>query len=185
MPYPSKTSPDAVVQAALELLETHGHAALSMRLLAQALDLKAPSLYRHFRDKDALEAAMVAEGAKRLLQRLQEAVQERGSQRELTAVATAYLTFAHDYPELYALLMRRLQPPTPKTPAKNLWNFLLEVVSELTQQPDDTAAAVALWSFLHGYASLEHSGMFGDSGPRGALTLGLRALQHGLRSGSS
>lgn len=184
MPYPSKTSPDAVVQAALELLESHGYAALSMRLLAQALDLRAPSLYRHFRDKDALEGAMVAEGAKRLLQRLQEAVQ-RGSQEELTAVATAYLTFAHDYPELYALLMRRLQPPTPETPAKNLWNFLLEVVSELTQQPDDTAAAVVLWSFLHGYASLELSGMFGDSGPKGALSLGLHALQQGLRSRSS
>jgi AcrR family transcriptional regulator len=180
MPYPSQTNPDRILKTALTLLEVHGHAELSLRLLAKALRLKAPSLYRYFKDKGALETAMVAAGAERLLERLQETTQSVPPQQVLAAVAMGYLAFAHDNPELYTLLMRRLQPPTPDTAAKNLWNFLLNIVSSITQKPDDTAAAVAFWSFLHGYTSLELSGMFGESGPKGALELGLQTLQKGL-----
>lgn len=182
MAYPSKTNPDAILRAALELLESQGYAALSMRSLAQQLNLKAPSLYRHFKDKEALESAMIAEGAQELLLLLQRATQGFSPQASLPTIATNYVSFAKEKPELYQLLMSRLQPPTPDSPAKNLWNFLLDIVSAITRKPDDTAAAVALWSFLHGYTSLELSGMFGPSGPKGAMDLGLHALQSGLSS---
>jgi len=48
--------------------------------------------------------------------------------------------------------------------------------------PDDTAAAVATWSFLHGYATLEHSGAFGASGPKGGLERGVEAFLSNFRS---
>jgi hypothetical protein len=60
--------------------------------------------------------------------------------------------------------------------AKSVWDLLLEAASGISGQPDDTAAAVATWSFLHGYAVLEHSGAFGASGPKGALERGLTAF---------
>jgi hypothetical protein len=41
---------------------------------------------------------------------------------------------------------------------------MLEAASGVSGQPDDTAAAFATWSFLHGYATLEHAGAFGASG---------------------
>jgi AcrR family transcriptional regulator len=43
-----------VVRAALELLDEVGMDELTMRRLAERLDVKAPSLYRHVRDKDEL-----------------------------------------------------------------------------------------------------------------------------------
>lgn len=54
-----------IVDAALDLLDEGGEAGVSMRAVATRLDVKAPSLYWHFRSKqDLLEAmadAMVAE----------------------------------------------------------------------------------------------------------------------------
>jgi TetR/AcrR family tetracycline transcriptional repressor len=46
--------PDAVIAKALELLDETGLDGLSMRRLADALDIKAASLYWHFANKQAL-----------------------------------------------------------------------------------------------------------------------------------
>jgi TetR/AcrR family transcriptional regulator, tetracycline repressor protein len=51
-------TPDAVVAAALELVEAGGIAALSMRKLGAALGVEAMSLYSHFPTKHAIELAM-------------------------------------------------------------------------------------------------------------------------------
>src|SRR6185436_19216174 len=48
-----------IVAAARELLEQEG--SVSMRRLADRLGIKAPSLYKHLRDKRALEAALISD----------------------------------------------------------------------------------------------------------------------------
>ena len=50
------------VRVARELLEAKGEAALSMRRLAAAMGIRAPSLYKHVPDKAALEVALIAAG---------------------------------------------------------------------------------------------------------------------------
>jgi AcrR family transcriptional regulator len=50
---------DRVVDAALRMFAENGFSAVSMRDLAGALDIQAPSLYSHFESKDALLAAVV------------------------------------------------------------------------------------------------------------------------------
>jgi AcrR family transcriptional regulator len=179
MPYPAKTTPEAILKVALELLEQDAKH-LSMRNLAERLDIKAPSLYRHFKDKEALEVALVAEGATALHLALATAAQNLNVKPAFFAVARAYLQFARERPELYTLLMTKLTPPAPHSPGKDLWNFVLALISRVTKHPDDTAAAVAFWSFLHGFSVLERSGMFGESGPKGGLEVGLEALLKGL-----
>jgi hypothetical protein len=45
---------------------------------------------------------------------------------------------------------------------KAVSNLLIGAANGVSGRPDDTAAAVAIWSFLHGYGTLEHSGAFGS-----------------------
>lgn len=49
-----KVNRDIIVQAALRLLDDTGLEELTLRKLAQALDIQAPTLYWHFKSKDAL-----------------------------------------------------------------------------------------------------------------------------------
>ncbi|GAA3442442.1 TetR/AcrR family transcriptional regulator [Planomonospora venezuelensis] len=51
-----------IVSAARALLEEEGRDALTMRALADRLGIRAPSLYKHFPDKAAVEAALVEQG---------------------------------------------------------------------------------------------------------------------------
>jgi AcrR family transcriptional regulator len=178
MAYPAKTTPEAIVSVALDLIEQEG-TLLSMRNLAEKLGIKAPSLYRHFADKETLEGAMVQEGAALLKQLLEKAGNDLDIQERFFAASQAYLGFARLKPALYTLMMNRLGPSTAG-PGKDVWNVVLTLMSEVTYKPDDTAAAVAFWSFLHGFTVLENSGMFGKSGPKGGLEVGLKALFKGL-----
>jgi hypothetical protein len=79
-------------------------------------------------------------------------------------------------PSISHNVSQRLRETHDSAVAKRVWNLLLEAASGVSGRPDDTAAAVTTWSFLHGYAVLEHSGAFGISGPRGALEHGLTAF---------
>jgi AcrR family transcriptional regulator len=53
---------DAICAAALNIIEASGVDALSMRTLAAALEIKAPSLYDHVKNRDAVIALVQAAG---------------------------------------------------------------------------------------------------------------------------
>lgn len=180
MPYPAKTNPREILNVALELLKQDA-SSLSMRNLAQRLGIKAPSLYKYFPDKEALELALIAEGSRELRLELEKVAHSKDIKKTFVAVSQSYLQFARQRPTLYTLMMTKLS--SPDGAGKDLWNFVLTLVSQLTKQPDDTAATVAYWSFLHGYSVLERSGMFGKSGPKGGLEVGLEAFLKGLPKG--
>ncbi len=181
MPYPAKTSPNAILEAALDLLEGSGQETLSMRNLAEKLHLKAPSLYRHYADKEALERAMVERGATTLRTQIEQAIQPLSGKAAVMKAAKTYLEFTRKNPQLYALMSEVGLPSSPGA-GKDLWNLVLRLVGGVSNKTDDTAAAVALWSLLHGFAVLERSGMFGPSGPKGGFEVGLGALLEGLRA---
>jgi AcrR family transcriptional regulator len=140
--------------------------------------MKAPSLYRHFPDKDTLELALVNEGAKAMRLELEKVARGLKANQAFLEVAKAYLKFARQRPALYTLMMTKLS--SPGGAPKELWNFVLAVISQVTKHKNDTPAAVAFWAFLHGFSVLERSGMFGASGPRGGLEVGLETFLKGL-----
>ncbi|MET9075993.1 TetR/AcrR family transcriptional regulator [Streptomyces sp. NPDC004232] len=160
-----------IVAAARELLEEYGLDRLTMRTLADRLGIKAPSLYKHFADKHAVEveltAQMLAESAEAL-----EAAEARAP-GSLEALAGAYRSYALAHPHLYCLATER---PLPR--------------AELPEGLEDRAAlplirvcggdidrARALWAFAHGMVILEIHGRFpGDADLEAAWKRGLKAL---------
>src|SRR2546425_8444125 len=63
---PSGLSREHILEVALELAENEGIDALSMRRLAQELDVWPMSVYRYFQDKDELLDAVVGRAAERV-----------------------------------------------------------------------------------------------------------------------
>jgi AcrR family transcriptional regulator len=181
MPFPAKTDPESILNAALEMLEQDGPEALSMRNLATALEMKAPSLYRHYPDKAALETALKMRGAELLQAVLEKAIASQEPIQAMRKSASACLKFARAHPYLYDLM--NAPGGTPSTgAAKALWNTILKIVGDVTGNPDDTASSVAFWAFLHGFCSLERTGQFGASGAKGGFEVGLEALIAGFSS---
>ena len=181
MPYPAKTSPEEILGAALRILEEEGPEALSMRSLAAAMGVRASSLYRHYGSREVLERAMADQGYRLLAAALTAAVEGRAPAEAMRGAAGAYVEFARRRSGVYDLMLAPREPGVAEPgPGKDLWNLVLAVVGAVTGRADDTAGAVAFWSFLHGFAMLERTGQFGASGPRGALERGVEALVAGL-----
>jgi len=146
-----------IVQAARELLEQEGAAALTMRRLAERLGIRAPSLYKHLPDKAALEAAIIATGLEDTATALEAALDAAlaAGAEPLAALAAAYRTFALAHPHLYRLMTD--QPlPRDLLPA----GIEDRAAAPLLRAAGDLDKARAVWAFAHGMILLELAGRF-------------------------
>jgi AcrR family transcriptional regulator len=138
-----------VLAAAEALLEAEGAEALTMRRLGAALGMQAPSLYKHVRSKDDIEAGL----QERALRGLAEALPGGG---DLPALAQAYRGWALAHPRLYELATGR--------PLRR--DRLAEGVEAAAAAPivgaagGDEHTARALWALAHGLVTLELAGRF-------------------------
>jgi AcrR family transcriptional regulator len=183
MAYPKLLSSADILRTAVQLVE-HGESdGLSLRAVASALGVKAPSLYRYFPHKEALEVAVAEEILNLMLREFRAASESADPETRFRRLTDAYLRFARERLPFYSFVAQsRLPQKYGSKAGKAVWNLLIEAASGVSGQPDDTAAAVATWSFLHGYATLEHSGAFGASGPKGGLERGVEAFLSNFRS---
>ncbi|NUS03275.1 MAG: TetR/AcrR family transcriptional regulator [Nonomuraea sp.] len=165
-----------IVAAARELVEQGGTQALTMRALADRLGIRAPSLYKHFPDKSAVEAQLIALALDELAFALEQAEHAnspsaardtaapaaydaapraaRGS-GSLGALGSAYRAYALAHPHLYRLMSAG---PLPR-------DLLPAGVEERAALPllrivGDEAGARAVWGLAHGLVMLELDGRF-------------------------
>jgi AcrR family transcriptional regulator len=183
MAHPKLLSVEEILKSAAYLVE-HGDAdGLSLRGVAANLGVKAPSLYRYFPDKQALEVAVAEVIMNAMLVEFRAASATFSPEARFRRIADVYLRFARERFPLYEFVMQHSHPERYASGAgKAVWDLLVDAASSVSRQPDDTAAAVATWAFLHGYATLEHSGAFGKSGPKGGLERGIQAFLGSFRS---
>jgi AcrR family transcriptional regulator len=142
-----------IVEVARELLETEGPDGLSMRRIADRLRIKAPSIYKHLPDKQALEAALISAGFAEWAGVFETAAT---ADDPVGTVARSYRDYASHHPHLYRLMTERPLARDRLTPG----------VEERAAQPivdavnGDADAARAVWAFAHGMTMLELNGRF-------------------------
>lgn len=161
---------EELIQECTRMIAADGLEAFSMRKLADRVGIKAPSIYVHFKSKEALFAAARSEASRSLGASLE--AHTRGKARpsarqRLLTTAMAYLQFAQDQPALFALMFRETpssrpsldQAPDPASP----YAFLLLRVREFLP-PDHPQAEVlgfGLWALVHGAAQLRQTHLRG------------------------
>jgi AcrR family transcriptional regulator len=143
-----------IVRAARDLLESEGEGAFTMRRVAERLGIRAPSLYKHFPDKEALQAAIIAEGFEESAERF-EAAAAADRRRPLRSLAAAYRAYAVEHPHVYRLMTERplrrdLLPPGLEDRA----------AGPLVAAAGSVDRARALWAFAHGMTILELNDRF-------------------------
>jgi AcrR family transcriptional regulator len=155
-----------IVAAARELLEREGPAGMSMRRVADSLGIRAPSLYKHVRDKGELEAALISEGFEDVAERLEAAC-------SLAELGAAYRAFALTHPHLYRLMLggplprERLVPGAEQRAAAPV----------IAAAGGDADRARALFAFAHGMVILELDDRFPPGADLAAAwARGLRAF---------
>jgi AcrR family transcriptional regulator len=176
----------ALVAAARALLEESGPEALSLRDVARRVGVSHNAPYRHFPTKQALLAAVAADGFAALSDCIAKAPTGSG----MAAGFRGYLGFARDQPGLYRLMfdggLQKSADPALWAVGGRAYDGLRQAVLSLAPAAD-RAAVVATWAQMHGLALLIISGQIADDLVRdgGLDALADRAaaiLEAGLRA---
>ena len=141
-----------IVARAREILEEEGPEGLTMRHLADAVGVRAASLYKHLADKAAVEAALMADGFAAMAATFERALAGGGG---LFALGAAYRDFALERPHLYRL-MTAGPLPRERLPA-GLEERAAAPLRRVVADPDRARAA---WAFAHGMVILQLDGRF-------------------------
>lgn len=161
----------ALVEEAREVLKTAPADALTLKGLALRLGVSQPAPYRHFQNREALLAAVAADGFRRFHEALTRAVAGDPSDR-FGRGCRAYLEFAADNFGVYRLMFSgRLLSAATRQPdlaaaSGTAFAALLSAVSGALPSARARDTAILLWSALHGMALLHSEGLLAGPGPR-------------------
>ena len=147
----------ALVEAALEGLQRDG-AVPSWRALARACNVSQTAPYRHFESFEALQAAVAAEGFRRLSQQIKTAAAGISDPLErLAAGIRAYIAFGRAHGSWYALMFSgiadRSHFPEAGEAGGNAFGLLVGVVAEAGAD-NPPAVAYTIWAAHHGLTDL-------------------------------
>jgi AcrR family transcriptional regulator len=178
-PAVAKTSDAEVIACARELIERHGSEALSMRDIARAIGVRAPSLYKRFANRTALLLAVDIQVMDEAAQVLTGAARGASPTARLRAIAHAYRRYARAHPRLYQLVYSGRTPRDPAATAARQRAVMPAVLEfgALVGEARALAATRVLWAFLHGFVSMENVGEFRlGPGIDDAFRLGLEVV---------
>lgn len=150
MPTPSRTSREHIVAVGAALLEEHGLVGLTMQAVAQRVGVRAPSLYKHVADRDAL-VALVADAAAADLGAHLEVHGDVGD------MARALRGWAHARPASFRLLFSGVGSTEVFATASEP---VLRASAALAGNDDALNAARLLTAWATGFISMELAGAF-------------------------
>ena len=183
--------PEAMLQEAVRTIQKQGVEALTLRGVGERLGVSRTALYRHFADKQALLAAVAAEGFRTLRTALADAWDSGGRGREgFDAMGLAYVHFAVTHPSHYRVMfggaVRAGDERSHGDAGTDAFRVLLDAIVEQQAQglvrPDEPRElALYIWAIVHGVAMLALDGMLPPEVPAATLmALANRRLETGI-----
>jgi len=157
-------SSEQIVQSAAALADEIGFATLTMGVVAEKLDMRAPSLYKHVLGLDDLQHRIATLAMVELGDELRDALQGRAGRDALAALLTVVRRYATEHPGRYAATVGepfRGQDDPFLHAATRLLRSITAVISGYgIPAADADHAARTLRCLLHGFASLLISDAF-------------------------
>ena len=162
--------PHAMLQEAVRTIQKDGVEALTLRCVGERLGVSRTALYRHFADKQALLAAVAAEGFRTLRISLLEAWETGGRGRAgFDAMGLAYVQFAVTHPSHYRVMFGGAVRPGKQRqdlndPGPNAFQVLVDAIVEQQRAGlirDDAPLQLArfIWAVVHGVSMLALDGI--------------------------
>ncbi|OZG70782.1 TetR family transcriptional regulator [Hahella sp. CCB-MM4] len=183
-----------LVEKALDQLKQVGPDKVSLRALAREIGVSQTAPYRHFSDKNALLAAIAAQGYNELNRVTIKACGDcRDAPEKMIQAGLAYILFARQNPELYKLMFGPviecpLEYPDLAEAGQASFQVILAICEEGVQaglftNQDASLIAHSTWAMVHGIASLWIDGMYQCTGRQhddSLITDSLKLALHGV-----
>ena len=169
-PYHHGNLREALLQAALRVIAELGPAAFTLREVARRAGVSHNAPYRHFRDKDALLAAVAAQGFRELTHAMRDAGERRSKPLDrLKQSGLAYVAFAARRPEHFTVMFDApviaCKDPEYLQASQEAFNTLVNYIRNCQEEGQLPAGntlerSLYAWSLVHGIAKLAVAGRF-------------------------
>lgn len=156
---------EAILRTSLRLIQKHGIEKLSIREAAKAAGVSHQAPYRHFKDRDALLAALAQDGLEKLYGAMCESARNSDSALDrLVGVAEGYFDWAASNPEHFRLMFGRSIPDHSASEglqkaSADVLQLVLTVVDDNqksgnVRKEETRAVARQFWAAVHGASIL-------------------------------
>lgn len=154
---------ESVIRRAETLVDELGLDEVTMTVLAKTLGTKVSSLYNHVDGLEDLRAEIQVRAMKDLATTMRSRAMGRSGAEGLQDLARAFLAYARAHPHRYAAMTRPIMNREKffAASAEAVEAAAAMVGSTGLSADESLASQMALFSALHGFASLETSGFFG------------------------
>lgn len=173
-PYHHGNLREALLQGAVRAIAEVGPAAFTLREVARRAGVSHNAPYRHFRDKEALLAAVAAQGFRELTRAMRDAGERQSNTPpqaidKLKQSGLAYVAFAVRRPEHFTVMfdapVNKCKDPEYTRASQEAFNTLLNYIRNCQAEGQLPAGntlerALYAWSLVHGIAKLAIAGRF-------------------------
>lgn len=153
-----KISKESIIEAAVIIGDKKHISNITLKEIAEYLEIKTPSLYNHISGLDELYDLLAFEGLKRLMAALTDSVIGLSGRDALLSMGNAYRTFAKDSPTYYnAVQMDSIWiNQSTKDLGGSVIGLIIKIISFYEFDEEKNVHVVrTLRSYLHGFTQLE------------------------------
>ncbi len=169
-----------IIQIAVRIINESGTASLTLKAIADELDIKIPSLYHYVDGLDGLLQEVSLHGLALLHERLVGAAIGVSGDQAVISLCHAYLEFASENPGLYQVINWKNSDERSKALIMKMKD-LTDKVLAIGNEEASTHLFRILRCMLHGFSVLEIEDFFGY--PVGdSVSLGIRIILQGIHS---
>lgn len=154
-----------IIQSATKLFLEQGYEKTSIRNIADDIEYSPATIYLYFKEKDEIFFVLHEQGFELLNKEFDKHAHIENPFERLNALGHSYLQFAIDNPDYYDLMFI-MRAPLNEIACHETWDagtnaftHLLRTVEQCMAQnmmsaTDPNIAAMTIWSYAHGLASL-------------------------------
>jgi AcrR family transcriptional regulator len=177
---------DDVIGAALAIVDRDGLDALSLKAVADALDVQSPSLYSHVDGLAGLLDELALTVTAEFGETLRDSVIGVAGDEAVAAFAHAYRNWATVHPGRYELSLRKVDGADKRAAGRSAIETMDRVLSSFgLSGADATAAGRTLRAALHGFSTLEAADALGRGRHDQSFEYLVRHFLQGVRVGAS
>ncbi|TDM07501.1 TetR/AcrR family transcriptional regulator [Macrococcus lamae] len=154
-----KINQDKIIAASLKILAHQSPKDLSLKELASELDIKSPSLYKHFRNLDELHDILSQYSLEKLYDSLSRSIEHLEGSIALTALMTEYRKFATENPSIYEYTQNTGYWISEETYAESekVVQLMYSLVEDIKSEEQKVHLIRLVRSYVAGFISLEQN----------------------------
>lgn len=174
-----------VVQKAAQLANEIGFENITLKILADNLNIQPPSLYNHIKGLDDLQNELMLYGWKHMEERMIEAVVGVSGYAAWEAICRAFYRYATENPGIFSAMLwyNKYQNDEAKRVTERLFSICSKIVDSLNISEENCNHLIRTFrAFLEGFSLLVNNKAFGHSlSVEDSFNISLKVLIAGMK----